>query len=277
MPDQLDQRYLKFEQYKDASHLNARIQLHQRFSTNPYGWFKWVFDQLLLPPATHILEIGCGPGTLWLENQNRIPSGWHITLSDFSPGMVREARSNISSNLNRFTYAGSDGMAIPFPKETFGAVIANHILYHFTDRKKALAEISRVLKPEGIFFASTIGENHLMELSQIMADFTPTGGNYFSPALNPCGFTLENGTHQLTPWFDPIEIHHYPDSLVITETEPLVAYILSMVSGSKSTKVTSEINRLNRLLDKMIKQCGSIYIQKSSGIFIGIKKGMDNG
>jgi hypothetical protein len=34
------------EQYKTASNLNARIRLHQRFSTNPYGWHRWVFDQI---------------------------------------------------------------------------------------------------------------------------------------------------------------------------------------------------------------------------------------
>ena len=28
-------------QYKDASRLNARIQLHKQFSTNKQGWFRW--------------------------------------------------------------------------------------------------------------------------------------------------------------------------------------------------------------------------------------------
>ena len=40
-----DQTYLCDEQYKDASNLNARIRLHVEFSTNKYGWFRWVFDQ----------------------------------------------------------------------------------------------------------------------------------------------------------------------------------------------------------------------------------------
>ena len=44
-----DQTYLRDRQYKDASSLNDRIQLHVRFSTNPYGWMPWVFDQLRLP------------------------------------------------------------------------------------------------------------------------------------------------------------------------------------------------------------------------------------
>jgi hypothetical protein len=41
-----DQQYLLQSQYKDASNLNARIQLHIRFSQNRYNWQRWVFDHL---------------------------------------------------------------------------------------------------------------------------------------------------------------------------------------------------------------------------------------
>ena len=35
-----DQQYLKTDQYKDSSNLDARVEIHKRFSTNPYGWMK---------------------------------------------------------------------------------------------------------------------------------------------------------------------------------------------------------------------------------------------
>ena len=54
-----DQQYLKNDQYKDAGNLTARAKIHDRFSTNPYGWFNWVFDALKkLPPNARILEVG---------------------------------------------------------------------------------------------------------------------------------------------------------------------------------------------------------------------------
>jgi len=46
------------DQCNDASKLNARIFLHQRFSTNKYGWLPWIFDQLELPSDVQILELG---------------------------------------------------------------------------------------------------------------------------------------------------------------------------------------------------------------------------
>src|SRR6185436_3628941 len=45
-----DQKYLKTDQYKDATNLDARVEIHRRFSTNSYGWFNWVFDTLLKLP-----------------------------------------------------------------------------------------------------------------------------------------------------------------------------------------------------------------------------------
>ncbi len=50
-----DQAYLLSQQYQDATNLNARIQIHVRFSTNQYGLLRWLFDQLTLPPQCSIL------------------------------------------------------------------------------------------------------------------------------------------------------------------------------------------------------------------------------
>lgn len=275
MTDPHDQKSLKLEQYKNADRLKARIRLHQKFSTNPYGWCKWVFDQFDLSPKKRLLEIGCGPGILWLENKGRVPPSWQVTLSDFSAGMVEESKRNLHESFRQITYEVSDGRFAPFANQTFDMVIANHMLYHINQRQEALAEINRILKPGGTFYASTIGENHLKELSQIMAGLKLKHRNYYSPALNPSGFTLENGSKQLSPWFEQIDIHRYPDALVVTETEPLVSYLLSMFSESEIDDLKDEILNFSTTLDKMIKQQGSIFIQKSAGLFIGRKRGTD--
>ncbi|MBC8235425.1 hypothetical protein H8E77_38250 [bacterium] len=68
-----DREYLLKEQYRNASNLNARFQLHERFSINKYGWHQWVFDQFDIHPNAHILELGCGQGFLWVKNIGRIP------------------------------------------------------------------------------------------------------------------------------------------------------------------------------------------------------------
>jgi ubiquinone/menaquinone biosynthesis C-methylase UbiE len=143
-------------QYRDASRLDARIELHQRFSTNPYGLQAWIFDHLDLPDEAGILDVGCGPGRLWQENLCRLPERWNITLSDASPGMLAVAERSLGSD-RRFAFRVGDVQHLPFEDESFDAVVANHMLYHAQDRPKALAEISRVLRPSGPLYASTNG------------------------------------------------------------------------------------------------------------------------
>lgn len=48
-----------------------------------------------------------------------------------------------------------DATAIPFPDNSFDVVIANHVLEHIPDYRKALSEFFRVLKPGGIAILQT--------------------------------------------------------------------------------------------------------------------------
>jgi ubiquinone/menaquinone biosynthesis C-methylase UbiE len=271
MPDSNNQQYLKAEQYKDACNLESRIQLHERFSTNPYGWFRWVFNQIVLPPLANILEIGCGPGRLWINNLDRIPPDWHITLSDFSPGMIQEAMKNIGTNQKAFTFEVFDAMGIPSRGGKYDAVIANHMLYHVPHLQRALAEIARVLTPDGRLYAATNGENHLVELQSLIKTITSSMNENSYLAFNADIFTLENGMEQLEPWFTQIELRRYEDALIITEAEPLVAYILSMIPSANFPKDTNPASRLTDSVNEMMNQQGSMHIHKSTGIFIGKK------
>ena len=65
LPNIADQSYLR-EQYKNATNLNDRIQLHVRFSTNRYDFHMWVFDQLKLAAKRMALTLG---GDLVDDNQ----------------------------------------------------------------------------------------------------------------------------------------------------------------------------------------------------------------
>ena len=57
------------EQYKNASNLDIRIGLHQKYSQNPQPWFEWIYEQLNLKEKDKVLELGCGTGELW-KNKN---------------------------------------------------------------------------------------------------------------------------------------------------------------------------------------------------------------
>src|SRR5437764_2121129 len=192
-----DPMYLLTRQYQNASNLEARIALHARFSTNTYGWYTWLFEHLHLPPQSCVLELGCGTGRFWRASMDRIPEGWDVTLSDFSPGMLREAQQNLRDSQRPFAFAVIDAQAIPYEDESFDGVIANHMLYHVPDRPKAFAEIRRVLRPGGKLFAATNGWAHLRELNRFVPERETNFGREH-------GFNLENGRDELAAWFSTI-------------------------------------------------------------------------
>ena len=84
-----------------------------------------------------MLTLGCGPGILWKTNAERVPSDWTVVVSDFSSGMVAEARANLNDGPNEFAVGMVNAETIPFADECFDAVTANHMLYHVPDREAA--------------------------------------------------------------------------------------------------------------------------------------------
>jgi ubiquinone/menaquinone biosynthesis C-methylase UbiE len=260
-----DQRYLKTEQYNDAAKLNDRIQLHVRFSTNPYDWHRWVFDQIAAEPNSRVLEVGCGPGQLWLQNRDRLPAGWRVTLADFSAGMLADAQRALGSFGRPLTFEQADAQALPFADASFDLLIANHMLYHVPDRPRALAEFRRVLRPGGALIAATNGEAHLQELRDLVARFAPELSAWGGSGIEV--FSLENGAAQLAPWFAPVELRRFPNALVVTEAAPLSAFILSMntlaeLHGARRAELEAFVER------ELHSQGGAIHITKDAGLFV---------
>lgn len=263
--------FLRDEQYRDASNLNARIAIHRRFSTNTYGWVPFVHDALArLPAVAAILELGCGPASLWVTALDRIPPGWRITLTDFSPGMIEEAQRTLAAANHpaaaQFEFRQVDAQEIPFPDATFDGVVANHMLYHVPDRQRALAEIRRVLKPGGQFFAATNGENHMAEQWILADEFVRL---HRLPPADWHGtvgrtFSLENGAAQIGEFFTHIEMREYEDSLHVTEVEPLVRYLYSMgtLPAGREEEVRDFVQK------QMATQGGAIDIRKKTGLFV---------
>jgi ubiquinone/menaquinone biosynthesis C-methylase UbiE len=261
-----DQQYLTKDQYRNSSNLDARILIHQKFSTNPQGWFSWIFDELLtLPADAKILELGCGTGQMWKECADRIPAGWTITLTDLSDGMLDSAWRNLVVLGRSFKFEKVDAQSLPYADQTFDAVIANHMLYHVPDRKAALGGIRRILKDSGVLFASTVGANHMKEMyGWLKRVNTNTSGGMFT---NP--FTMESGAEQLREVFSGVKMTRYIDNLRVTETAPLIAYIRSSISAADIAE--DELKKLQGEFDATLAENDEIFISKDSGLFIARK------
>lgn len=261
---------LKQGQYANASRFNARIQLHARCASNQYPWPLWVFDQLEKRPGMKILELGCGTGLLWQVNGTRIPADWQITVSDFSEGMLAEARKNLQAVRAALDFAVLDAQSIPYPDQSFDAVIANHLLYHLPDLNRALAEMARVLKSGGSFYASTIGMRNMLEMKELVREFTGNDNYQAVLGMVESNFSLDNGAAHLGPHFPAVRIARYENSLVINDPELLTEYILSCNDLRPGVVVLepARAEAFKQYAAGLIQARGPLRITTESGMFI---------
>jgi ubiquinone/menaquinone biosynthesis C-methylase UbiE len=257
--DMVNQDYLLHEQYKDASNFNARLRIMQSLNAKPYAWYPWIFSLLKMAPHSRVLELGCGPGYLWKKNLERIPANCEITLSDFSPGMLKEAQSNLSESGHHFTFQVIDAQAIPFEKSHFDLVIANLMLYHIPDRPRALSEIARVLKPTGRFYAATFSETIFSKVDR----FIHEAG--IPSWLDALGFSLENGAEQLSRSFSRVTLHQLENTMILTEARPLVEVIRT--GTARAYWDEAKFQHLQNLIEQELARNGSISMDMSIGLF----------
>lgn len=264
--------YLRDSQYKDSSNLSARANLHQQFSTAEQDWFLWTFNLLQLQPGYRVLECGCGPGWLWRNNVDAIPAGCQITLTDLSPGMVAEAKAALADSGHDFRSQSVDIQQLPFEDASFDVVVANHMLYHVPDIDKGLAEVKRVLKPGGRLCAVTNGEAHMQELKALRRELMAhIGYDINADVFTPLSFRLENGAEILGHHFEAIDLHLYPDSLRVTEVDPLLAYVFS-ATEAREALTDAMMTRVRELVTaKMAADGGAIHITKAVGMFVAKK------
>jgi SAM-dependent methyltransferase len=103
-----------------------------------------------LRPDMHILDVGCGPGTITADLAALVPQG-SVTGLEHAPEVLEQARKETSQRgLNNVKFAVGDVHALEFPDGTFDVVHAHQVLQHVGDPVQALREMRRVTKKGGI-------------------------------------------------------------------------------------------------------------------------------
>lgn len=98
-----------------------------------------------------VLEVGCGRGVgveILLEQLGAA----EVVAFDFDPRMVDLARERVARFGERARVFVGDVEQMELPDASFDAVVEFGILHHVPNWRSALAEIARVLKPNGVFY-----------------------------------------------------------------------------------------------------------------------------
>jgi SAM-dependent methyltransferase len=254
---------LKSSQYATEKNLSARINVHEKYSTNPVDYPIWIFDRMLedFPQDANIIEFGCGNALIWTNNTHRIPDGWTITLTDLSQGMLDDAKQNLGDFAKRFNFQVVDIQDAPFEDNQADAIMANFMLYHVPDRAKAIEELRRVLKSYGVLHSVTLGSNHLLEHLQLVERVVPQ----YKWNNGDLPFRADNAIKELSTQFKSVTEIPYDDNLCITETEPMVEYLASTARIENITH--DELAKYRALVEDIIAENGEFYVQKQVVLF----------
>jgi len=115
-----------------------------------------VVDWMGMRDGMHVLEIGPGPGTFTIEVSKRVGENGKVFAIDVQPSVIsklngRLQRAKIVNVMARVASA----CELPFSNNTFDRAFMIAVLAEIPDRKKALLEIKRVLRDDGLL---AIGE-----------------------------------------------------------------------------------------------------------------------
>lgn len=261
-----DQAYLRDEQYRDASRLTARAELHLRYGTAVVPWLDWVRSCVDLQDGHTVLDAGCGAGWLWEEGSSvPLPSGVALSLCDLSPGMVEEATRRATAGGRFASVEGrpADVQALPLDDGAFDRVVANHMLYHLPDPALGVTELARVVRADGAVIVATNGQRHVRELHEVEA--AVFGASALDHTVDIFG--AEVGFAILRQRFAEVRWLRYEDQLRCTDLADVLAYSRSSPPGEDATP--EQLQALEAAIAERFATGGGVMtITKDVGCFV---------
>ena len=136
---------------KSENFWNRNAKRYDRFMRKDRAAYEKLYE-LIRPvvKARTVLELAAGTG---LIAKNIVRAASHIEVTDASEEMIAEAkRNNRSAKLH---FSVRDMFCLPYADKSFDVVIISNALHIVPQPEKALAEIRRVLKDDGVLIAPT--------------------------------------------------------------------------------------------------------------------------
>ena len=127
------------------------------------------FRKLMQPPreiversgvraAMTVMELGCGPGTYTIDIARAVGDRGKVYAVDIKPAMIEKLEERMQRTENRdvrnVTPKVADAYELPFPEGYFDLAVVICALQEIPDRQRALRELRRVLKPQGVLAVS---------------------------------------------------------------------------------------------------------------------------
>jgi ubiquinone/menaquinone biosynthesis C-methylase UbiE len=141
------------EEYIPALGLRALTPFYdliQRWVVRDTRFKSRLIEQAAIQPGQHVMDLGCGTGTLAIMVKQAQPNAEVVGL-DADPQMLKVARIKSARQEVRIRFDEGMTFDLPYPDAYFDRVLSSIMLHHLKtpDKEKTAREILRVLRPGG--------------------------------------------------------------------------------------------------------------------------------
>jgi len=208
-----------------------------------------------------VVDVGCGNGRYLRRIEADRPDLRALGF-DLSPGMVPGAVA--------------DAQRLPLRDASAGAVLAMHMLYHVPDIDRAIAEMARVLRPDGVALAASNGDGHMREFGTLFADAVRAvrpGAAVDAGSATGYRFRLENGAAMLERHFESVRPVAWETAIRIPEPGPVIAYLDSTRAGREGrlpagVSWAAMLAAAKDLVTRVVDRDGEFAVTGRSGMLI---------
>ena len=147
-------------------------KIYDHFMKKDHKAYKQMYS-LIYPVVRHkqVLELATGTG---LIAKHIVNSADHIEATDASPEMIKQAKQGVKSTKLHFSV--QDMFHLPYADESFDVIIVANALHIVPEPEKALSEIRRVLRDDGVLVAPTFTHAENSFSGKIRAFFMKLAG-----------------------------------------------------------------------------------------------------
>ncbi|MHB9864429.1 class I SAM-dependent methyltransferase [Streptomyces sp. YIM S03343] len=256
-----DRRRLAGSAYRSDRDLAARQSLY-RWKTPRYDLPGIVAEQLN-GVRGRVVDVGCGNGE-YIERLRRDRPDLALLGLDIAPGILAGVPGPV---------AVADATRLPLATDSVGAALAMHMLYHVPDIAQAVAELSRVVGPDGVVIVSTNSARDKAELDEL---WRRAAGHVLGVGQGPARislsarFSLEKALAFMGESFGRVETVELPGTVTVRDPEPVVAHMASYRAWADHYDVPFEdtIERARAILLAHIGRYGAFEITCRGGILV---------